>query len=387
MEKIEEIRQRILNQISISQDISDEEIYDRIDEELFLAFPSGSITARDRLEYRKDLFHSIRGLDLLQGLLDDEEITEIMVNGKDHIFVEKKGQLFETDKHFASEARLDNVIQKIVGRVNRRVNESKPIVDARLLDGSRVNIVLAPIALEGSAITIRKFPKEVITMDQLIQWGSISKEAAEFLKDLVVKKYNIFISGGTGAGKTTFLNALTDYIPKDERLITIEDSAELQIRGIKNLVRLECREANSEGENAITMRNLVVNALRMRPSRLIIGEVRSGEAFDLIAGALNTGHSGSISTGHANSAKDMLKRLETMMLMAVDIPIYAIRSQIASAVDILIHLGRMPDKTRKLLAIEEVCDIKDGEIQTNPLFRYEKGGLKKVGELQKKKDC
>lgn len=395
----EVLRKRVLEQIDMSAQIEDKEIYELIDRFVLEEGKKQYLSIQEKRSLRRDLYSSICGLDILQGILDDEEVTEIMVNGMHPIFVEKNGTIQETDKSFSSKERLENVIQQIVAKVNRRVNESTPIVDARLADGSRVNIVLAPIALEGPIITIRKFAKETISMQKLIEWKSITKEAAEFLENLVRMKYNIFISGGTGSGKTTFLNALSDFVPKDERIITIEDSAELQIQGVKNLVRLESRAANTEGKNEITMQDLIKSSLRMRPDRIIVGEVRGKEALDMLQ-AMNTGHDGSLSTGHSNSAKDMLTRLETMVLMAVDMPIEAIRNQIASGLDVIVHLGRMRDKSRKVLEITEVCGMKDGEIFLNPLFRYveterrmgdkkenqkQRGGLIQVNEPKKKK--
>ena len=313
-----------------------------------------------------------------------------MINGTDHIFLEKGGQIFESDRHFLSPEKLEDVIQQIVSGTNRYVNEASPIVDARLADGSRVNVVLKPVALNGPIMTIRKFPKEKVTMEQLIAWGSISSEAVEFLKLLVRSKYNIFVSGGTGAGKTTFLNALSDYIPKDERLITIEDNAELQIKGVPNLVRLEARNANLEGSGAVTIRDLIKSALRMRPDRILVGEVRGEETEDMISSAMLNGHSGSMSTGHANNCVDMLHRLETMMMMGIDMPFTAIQRQVASALDIIIHLGRLRDRSRKVLEIAEVLGYEDGEVKIQTLFAYQeegsedgkvKGRLMKVEEL------
>lgn len=320
-------------------------------------------------------------LDVLQELIDDESVTEIMVNGPDHIFVERGGKLTRWNKVFTSEEKLEDVIQQIVGRCNRVVNESMPIVDARLENGARVNAVVYPVALNGPILTIRRFPDDPITMEKLIAFGSITEECAQFLKKLVQARYSIVIGGGTGSGKTTFLGAVTEYIPKDERLITIEDNAELKIRGIDNLVCLEAKMANMAGAVSVTIRDLIRSALRMRPDRIIVGEVRGGEAVDMLQ-SLNTGHDGSLSTLHANSSQDMLSRIETMTLMGIDLPLEAIRRQIASGVDILVHLGRMRDKSRKLLEITEVCGFENGEIQTRPLYRWEEGkGLVKTGEL------
>lgn len=319
------------------------------------------------------VYNSMRGLDALQPLIDDPSITEIMINGPNNIFIEKNGRLFKTDTKFSSAERLENVIQNIVSNVNRTVNESSPIVDARLKDGSRVNVVLPPIALDGATVTIRKFPETPMTVEKLIEYGSITPEVAEFLLKLVRAKYNIFISGGTGSGKTTFLNALSNFIPKDERVITIEDSAELQIKGIDNLVRLETRNANMEGKGEITIRDLIKSSLRMRPERIVVGEVRGPEALDMLQ-AMNTGHDGSLSTGHANSTHDMLSRLETMVLTGATIPLDAIRQQIASAVDIIIQLSRLRDKSRRTLQIVEVLGYERGEIQLNPLFEFVERG-------------
>jgi pilus assembly protein CpaF len=326
----------------------------------------------------------------LQELVDDPEVTEIMVNGKDNIFIEKHGRILRWDYGFDQVEVLEDMIQQIVSRINRSVNVSHPIADARLPDGARVHVVLPPVALDGPVVTIRKFP-EPITVERLIALGSLTREAAAFLEKMVKSGYNIFISGGTGSGKTSFLNAMSSFIPREERVITIEDSAELQIRQIPNLVRLETRNANAEGEGAITISDLIRAALRMRPDRLIVGEVRGAETLDMLQ-AMNTGHDGSLSTGHGNSPKDMLSRLETMTLLAADIPLPAVRSQIASALDLIVHLGRLRDKSRKVLEIAEIGGYVDGEIQLNTLFRFEEepgdgseavvGQLKKTGELR-----
>lgn len=339
------------------------------------------LSLKEKVELRQELFCSVRKLDVLQELIDDESVTEIMVNGPDHIFVERGGKLTRWNKVFTSEEKLEDVIQQIVGRCNRVVNESMPIVDARLENGARVNAVVYPVALNGPILTIRRFPDDPITMEKLIAFGSITEECAQFLKKLVQARYSIVIGGGTGSGKTTFLGAVTEYIPKDERLITIEDNAELKIRGIDNLVCLEAKMANMAGAVSVTIRDLIRSALRMRPDRIIVGEVRGGEAVDMLQ-SLNTGHDGSLSTLHANSSQDILSRIETMTLMGIDLPLEAIRRQIASGVDILVHLGRMRDKSRKLLEITEVCGFENGEIQTRPLYRWEEGkGLVKTGEL------
>ena len=316
----------------------------------------------------------------------EEDISEIMVNGTNHIFIERKGQIQRVENTFSSEERLRTVVQQIVSGCNRIVNETVPIVDARLENGSRVNVVLPPVALNGTVMTIRKFSRVFFTMEHLIELGSISREGAEFLKQLVKAKYNIFISGGTGSGKTTFLNVLSNDIPKDERVITIEDSAELQLLGIPNLVRLETRNANVEGENAITMSQLIKAALRMRPDRIIVGEVRDAAAMDM-ANSMLTGHDGSISTGHGNSAKEMMLRLETMILMGYDMPVLAIRQQLAAAIDIIVHLGRLRDNSRRVLEISEICGVENGEIQLHTLYQFcerseEKGRV--IGELEKR---
>ena len=339
------------------------------------------ISLNEKLQLRQELFYSVRKLDVLQELIEDETVTEIMVNGPDAIFVERGGRLGKWDKSFTSREKLEDVIQQIAGRCNRVINESMPIVDARLENGARVNAVISPVALNGPILTIRRFPDTPITMDRLIALGSLTCECARFLKALVRARYSIVIGGGTGSGKTTFLGALSDYIPEDERIITIEDNAELKIQGVENLVRLEAKMANMEGAVSVSIRDLIKTALRMRPDRIVVGEVRGGEAVDMLQ-ALNTGHEGSLSTAHANSARDMLSRLETMTLMGVDLPLEAIRRQIASGVDILIHLGRMRDKTRKVLEITEVCGYEKNEIITRTLFRREEDlGLVQVSEL------
>lgn len=328
------------------------------------------IPLQEKAMLGRELFNAFRKLDLLQDLIEDEEITEIMINGTHNIFVEKAGTLYLTDKRFVSREKLEDVIQQIVAGSNRLVNEASPIVDTRLPDGSRVNVVLYPVALNGPIVTIRKFPKEQMTMEHLIRLGAVSSELAEFLKTLVAAGYNIFISGGTGSGKTTFLNALSQFIPKDERIIVIEDNAELNIQGVANLVRLEARNANIEGSGEITIRDLIKSALRMRPNRIIVGEVRGPETIDMIQ-AMSTGHKGSLSTGHSDSPGDMLRRLETMVLMGMDIPLAAIQRQIASAIDVLIHIGRLRDKSRKVLEVVEVLDFKGQEIETQVLYRFE----------------
>lgn len=366
---ISKIRSNLINRFDFTRDLSNEEIYSLIDNEIIETGRHQFISLTEKERLRRILFHSIRGYDILQELIDDHEITEIMINGYNNIFIEKNGTLIKSDFQFSSPEKLQNVIQQIVSNVNRRVNEACPIADARLYDGSRVNIVLNPISLNGPAVTIRKFSESPMTIQNLIDFNSITIEAADYLKQLVLSGYNIFVCGGTGSGKTTFLNALSNFIPVTERVITIEDSAELQISNIPNLVRLEARQANTEGKNEITIRDLIRSALRMRPTRLLIGEVRGAEALDMLT-AFNTGHDGSMSTGHGNSPKDMLRRMETMVLMGVDMPVSAIKGQIASALDIMIYLGRLRDHSRRVLEITEIADYKNNEIILNPLFVF-----------------
>lgn len=374
----QKIKERVLEKMDLSRDMKEEEILDIIDQEIIIEGRSQYISLKQKSILRKEIFNAIRRLDILQELIDDSSITEIMINGPEHIFIEREGAITCWNKKFESIEKLENVIQQIVSGANRIINESNPIVDARLQDGSRVNVVLPPIAIEGPVVTIRKFPDEPITMERLLELGSITKEVDEFLKRLVISRYNIFISGGTGSGKTTFLNAVSHYIPKDERIITIEDSAELQIKSIPNLVRLEVRNANVEGEHSVSIRDLIKSALRMRPSRIILGEVRDAAAVDLLS-AYNTGHDGSLSTGHANSPIDMLSRLESLVLMGMDMPLLAVRKQIASALDIIIHLGRLRDKTRRVLEVVEVLNCVDGEIEVNPLYVFQETGETKEG--------
>lgn len=378
------IRERVLNEIPAGVEISDTELLECIDEQIGRIARQQYIRLEEKKNLRRIIFNSIRKMDVLQDVLEDEEVTEIMVNGFEHIFIERNGILTETELTFEDRGRLENIVQQIASSGNRIVNESNPILDARLTDGSRVNIVLPPVAIDGPVVTIRKFPKEAMTMDKLLKIGAITDEAAVFLEKLVRAKYNIFISGGTGAGKTTFLNILSNFIPPEERVITIEDSAELQIRNISNLVRLEARNANVEGKNQITIRDLVKSALRMRPDRIIVGEIRDQTAIDLLS-AMNTGHDGSLSTGHANSPADMLNRLETLVLMGMDIPLAAIRQQIASGIDIVVHLGRLRDKSRKVLDISEVAGVFEGKIKLRPLFLFheqeERDGMV-IGQLQ-----
>ncbi len=369
----ERLRKKVIDEMDLFREVTEEELYEAIDRSLIDLGRQEYICIQDKLKLRRDIFNSIRRLDVLQELIEDPEITEIMVNGPKHIFIEKAGRLYQSDQYFESTQKLEDVIQQIVSHSNRVVNEACPIVDSRLADGSRVNIVLGPIAMEGPVITIRKFPEHPITIERLIELEAISKEVSEFLRQLVIAGYNIFISGGTGSGKTTFLNVLSNFIPREERIITIEDSAELQIRNIPNLVRLEVRNANTEGSHEITIRDLIKTALRMRPDRIIVGEVRDAAAVDMLQ-AMNTGHDGSLSTGHANSPADMLSRLESMVLLGADIPLPAIRKQIASAIDIIVHLGRMRDRSRRLLQITEVLDCRNGEINLHPIYSFEETG-------------
>nr|WP_330379586.1 CpaF family protein [Butyrivibrio sp. AE2032] len=353
------------------KDISDDDLEEKIEELVSLQLGGQYCSIEQRVSIAEQVFSSIRGFGLLDSIIKDESITEVMINGPENVFIEQDGHLFKLEKQFESERRLEDIIQRIVGLAGREVNQSSPICDTRLPDGSRVNVVLPPISLCGPIVTIRKFSKEPMTIERLIEYGSITKEIADKLEILVRAKYNIFISGGTGSGKTTFLNALSNFIPKDERVITIEDSAELQIKGIDNLVRLETRNANTTGAGEITIRDLIKSSLRMRPERIVVGEVRGGEALDMLQ-AMNTGHDGSLSTGHANSVHDMLSRLETMVLQgSAGLPLEAIRQQIASAVDIIIHLSRLRDKSRKTMEICEVVGYKDGEIVLNPLYVFE----------------
>lgn len=384
----EKLQQAVISSIDLTTEISDDELLGKIDQILLLKSKENYISMQEKKRLRRDIFNSIRRLDILQDMIEDNSITEIMVNGTDHIFIEKNGRIQPTDKYFESEQKLEDVVQQIVSLSNRTVNEANPIVDARLSDGSRVNIVLPPVAMDGPVITIRKFPENPITVERLIEYESITKESADFLRRLVVAGYNIFISGGTGSGKTTFLNVLSNFIPNHERIITIEDSAELQIRNIPNLIRLEVRNANTEGNNQITIRDLIKTSLRMRPDRIIVGEVRDAAAIDMLQ-ALNTGHDGSLSTGHANSPADMLSRLESLVLMGADIPLMAVRRQIASAIDIIVHLGRLRDRSRRVLEITEVMSVKENEIELNPLYAFleegeEEGRIK--GRLVKVKD-
>lgn len=376
----ERIGNEVLQAIDRERFMDDGEIWEVIQSYVLKAGQEVYLSIGEKQELVQIIFNSLRKLDVLQEILEDEEITEIMVNGEEHIFVERNGRIQKYPGQFSSKQKLEDVIQQIVSRMNRMVNEANPIVDVRLEDGSRVNIVLPPVAINGPIITIRKFPANPITMQGLTELGSITPEAADFLKTLVRAKYNIFISGGTGSGKTTFLNALSNSIPADERIITIEDSAELQIQGIENLVKLEARMANLEGKNAITIRDLIKSALRMRPDRIILGEVRDAAACELLS-AMNTGHDGSLSTGHANSPEDMLNRLETLVLTGMDIPLEAVRNQIASAIDIVVQLGRLRDKSRRVLEIAEVVGVESGRIHLNFLYRFVETGVDAGGRI------
>ncbi len=366
----------------------DEKIYELIDEMMFDLEEIQKLSIKSKLEIRTRVFNSFRKMEVLQDLLDDKSITEIMINGTDNIFVEKDGVSIKLDKKFENIEQLEDIIQQIVSRINRTVNTATPIVDARLLDGSRVHILLPPVSLIGPVITIRKFP-EVISMDKLIKYKSLDKEVAIFLEKLVKSGYNIFISGGTSSGKTTFLNALSAYIPKDDRVITIEDSAELNLSHIKNLVSLESRNSNTKGEGEISISELIKASLRMNPDRIVVGEIRSKEAIDMLQ-AMNTGHDGSLSTGHSNSALDMLSRIETMVLSGIDIPLPAIKSQIASAIDIIIHLAKLRDKSRRVLSIVEIGEYINGDIQTNIIYEFEEAKESKkeqvIGKLIKKNE-
>ncbi len=384
MERYEQCRQTVeeglRQKIDLSREVSDEEVREMIDEMVIHCSRQYALSLKDRQQLGREIFDAIRRMDILQELVEEEEVTEIMINGTQGIFIERKGRLFQWDKNFASKEKLEDVIQQIVAKCNRAVNEASPIVDARLENGARVNIVLAPVALNGPIVTIRRFPSHPIGMTDLLAYGSLTNEAARDLEKWVKAGYNIIISGGTGSGKTTFLNALSQYIPSTDRVITIEDSAELQLQGIPNLVRLETRDSKGEGTTAITIRDLIRSSLRMRPDRIIVGEVRGSEAIDMLQ-ALNTGHDGSLSTGHANSATDMLMRLETMVLMGMELPLNAVRRQIASGVDIIVQLGRLRDKSRKVLEIVEITGYEDGEIVTRPLYQFQETGTDEAGHV------
>lgn len=383
MERIAEcLRTHVLDSMDFEKELPDEELRELIVRKMSNLENVDGLSIKERLYLEQRVFNSLRKLDVLQELLEDDSVTEIMVNGPQNVYFEKNGTFYKSPHAFASEEKLQDVIQQIVGRHNRVVNMSSPIVDTRLEDGSRVNVVLSPISIDGSAISIRKFSKQGMDMEKLVDMGTLTNEVAEFLKTLVVCRYNLFISGGTSSGKTTFLNALSGYIPEDERIITIEDSAELRLQGVKNIVRLETRSKNTEGVKKITARELIHTALRMRPDRIIVGECRGEEALDMLQ-AMNTGHDGSLSTGHANSTQDMLNRLETMVLMGMELPLQAVRQQIASGIDVLIHLERGADKKRRVVEISEVLGVKNGVIRLKKLYEYD-NGLKKRGELQRR---
>lgn len=367
---VADVKKYISENLPLSR-MSDEELEDKVEEIVLSRLDNQYCSMQQRVSIVQQVYSSIRGFGLLDTIINDDTITEVMINGPENVFIEQNGRLFKLDKQFESQRRLEDIIQRIVGLAGREVNQANPICDTRLPDGSRVNVVLPPIALCGPTLTIRKFSKTPMTIDRLIQYGSLTQEIADKLELLVKAKYNIFVCGGTGSGKTTFLNALSNYIPHDERVITIEDSAELQITKVDNLVSLETRNANASGAGQITIRDLIKSSLRMRPERIVVGEVRGGEALDMLQ-AMNTGHDGSLSTGHANSTQDMLSRLETMVLQgAAGLPLEAIRQQIASAVDIIIHLSRLRDKSRKTMEITEVLGYEDGKIILNPLYVFE----------------
>lgn len=388
-EMVLDLQKKIMEDLNFGEELNDEQLKDLIGK--YLLEKRHFLSLQQRKQIGKEIFDSFRKLDILQDLIDNDQITEIMVNGPEDIFIEKGGAIYKTNLKFESKEKLLQIINQIVSECNRSVNESTPIVDARLKKGARVNVVLYPIALNGPILTIRKFPKNPITMQKLIELEAVSEEAVEFLRKAVAAKYNIIVSGGTGSGKTTFLNALSGYIPTDERIITIEDSAELQILGVKNLIRMETRNVNFEGGKQITIRDLIKTSLRMRPDRIIVGEVRGEEAADMVGSAMNCGHDGSMSSAHANSAVDMLLRLENMILMSASLPVAAIRRQISSGVDIIIHLGRMRDKSRKVLEISEIKGIEREEIILNPIFKFREttekkkerveGKLEKIGSL------
>ncbi len=384
----EYIRKKILENINLTK-TTDEMLEEQVRKEVDLYFGEKYVSIENKALLIDQIFSSIRGFGLLDTIINDDTVTEVMINGPEEIFIEKSGKLIELEERFESEEKLQDVIQRIVALAGREVNQANPIVDTRLPDGSRVNVVLPPISLKGSIVTIRKFSKEPMTVEKLIQYGSITPEIAEVLKLLVRAKYNIFICGGTGSGKTTFLNAISNFIPSDERVITIEDSAELQIANVDNLVSLETRNANTAGVGAITIRDLIKSALRMRPDRIVVGEVRGAEALDMLQ-AMNTGHDGSLSTGHANSTRDMLSRLETMVLTGAEgLPLDAVRQQIASAVDIIVHLSRLRDRSRKTMEITEVAGYEKGAIQLNTLYRFEEdeaSTIDKVSGVLKRTD-
>ncbi|GAQ19896.1 conjugal transfer proteinc/MT3759 [Oceanobacillus picturae] len=382
---IKELIQHLRETLDLMHSIKNDELREYVEAAVFDYASEHKLKSSEIKYLVERIYNAFRGYDVLQPLIDDRSITEIMVNNHKEVFIEKDGSTTQVDIQFESEQKLEDIIQAIVSKVDRVVNESSPIVDARLHDGSRVNVVLPPIALKGPVMTIRKFPEKPLMIEDLIEKNSISKEASEFLQKLVVSKYNIFIGGGTGSGKTTFLNVLSNFIPQDERIITIEDSAELQIKSVPNLVSLETRNANTEGKGEISIRDLIKSSLRMRPDRIIVGEVRGAEALDMLQ-AMNTGHDGSLSTGHANSTKDMLSRLETMVLSGASLPVEVIRQQISSSIDIMVHLMRLRDNTRKVVAISEVIGVENGEVLLNPLYEFVEEGEtdtgKVIGELR-----
>lgn len=380
------MRADVRSSLDVTQSADDAELMKLIERKVLSDARAGSMTSGEKRALVRRVYDSFRGLDILQPLVDDKTVTEIMINGHTEIFIERHGEVRRIPQAFESKEKLEDIVQTIVSGVNRVVNESSPIVDARLKDGSRVNVVLPPIALKGPTMTIRKFPEKPMTMNDLVGRGALDADAADFLKTLVRSRYNIFISGGTGSGKTTFLNALSQYIPSDERVITIEDSAELQIVTVPNLVSLETRNANVEGKGEISIRDLIRSSLRMRPNRIVVGEVRGAEALDMLQ-AMNTGHDGSLSTGHANSAKDMLSRLETMVLSGADLPVEVVRQQISSAIDLFVHLSRLRDRSRRVVEISEVLGMKNGQVELRQLFRFEEEGEKEgkiVGKLRRR---
>nr|WP_246483936.1 ATPase, T2SS/T4P/T4SS family [Heyndrickxia vini] len=377
---VKDIIQRLRETLDLMHSIPNEELLEYVETAVFEYAQKNRINSEQIQWLVERIYHAFRGYDVIQPLIDDKSITEIMVNNHKEIFIERDGEISQVPIEFESQQKLEDIIQAIVSKVDRVVNESSPIVDARLHDGSRVNVVLPPIALKGPVMTIRKFPEKALTMEDLIEKKAITEEVATFLQDLVIAKYNIFIGGGTGSGKTTFLNVLSNFIPHQERIITIEDSAELQIKNVPNLVSMETRNANTEGRGQISIRELIKTSLRMRPNRIIVGEVRGEEALDMLQ-AMNTGHDGSLSTGHANSTTDMLSRLETMVLSGASLPVQVIRKQISSAIDIMVHLSRLRDNSRKVVAISELTGLKDGEIQVNPLYEFIEEGESPEGEI------
>lgn len=377
---VEKVKIDVLERMDALDEVTDEKIYECIDESICVLGENEWLSVKDRLDMRRQLFNKIRGLDILEDLLCDDSITEIMVNGYKDIFVERNGKIEKLDMEFQDEGKLNDIVQRIVGNVNRRVNERNPIVDANIKGKFRVSIVLYPIAINGPIITIRKFKKDLMDMKSLIKLGSVSEELGDFFEKIVRSKYNVFISGSTNSGKTTLLNVFSNFIPGDERIVTIEDSVELQIKGIENLVTLEARTGNVEEDVEITIRDLIKASLRMRPDRVIVGEVRGSECIDMLS-AMNTGHDGSMSTGHGNSSREMLLRLETMYLMGMDIPLVAIRNQIAGSIDIMVHIGRLRDGSRKILSVSEVMGVSDGEIELKVLYEFVEEGEDDSGRV------